>query len=49
MASSMNKRLAYIDIAKGIVILLMIYGHWDKTYTAIGIKEIFSFHMPFSS
>jgi acyltransferase len=40
----MNKRIGWIDIAKGITILLVIVGH-----TLIGYKVndyIYAFHMP---
>jgi len=47
-ASIPSKRIAYIDVAKGIGILLVILGH---NYTKAAIpgmeKFIFSFHMPF--
>ena len=43
-----SKRIAYLDIAKGIGILLVVLGH---NYVRISIpgmgKFIFSFHMPF--
>ena len=39
-----EKRLRYIDIAKGITILLMIVGHVVKNPTQL--STIFSFHMP---
>lgn len=38
-------RIEYVDLAKGLVMLLVIIGH---TYTPHGIKYgIYSFHMPF--
>lgn len=40
----MNKRLDYIDKAKGILIILMVIGHiWQKGYMH---NVIYSFHMP---
>ncbi len=39
-----KKRIAYLDIAKGIGILLMVAGH--VFYEGISRKIIFSFHMP---
>ena len=40
-----NKRIRYIDIAKGVSIILMIIGH---LYTPYGIGYIiYSFHIPF--
>ena len=39
-----EKREIFIDIAKGIAILLMIIGHVIKNFYAI--RFIFSFHMP---
>lgn len=40
----MNKRLDYIDKAKGILIILMVIGHiWQKGYMH---SVIYSFHMP---
>jgi len=43
---SSGRRLKYIDIVKGVAILLMIYGHWDTTYSSVDIRLIFSFHIP---
>jgi len=43
---SSGRRLKYIDIVKGVAILLMIYGHWDTTHSSVDIRLIFSFHMP---
>lgn len=44
-ASSSPNRLEYIDIAKGIAILLVIVGH-TFTIWKIKVNWIFSFHMP---
>lgn len=41
-----KQRVRYWDIAKGIVILLVILGHIENTNPII-IVAIFSFHMPF--
>lgn len=41
-----KKRANYIDIAKGVVILLVVYGH-AVTFQGIPFFIIFSFHMPF--
>lgn len=46
MGNYSNKRIKYWDIAKGIVILLVILGHIENTNPII-IVAIFSFHMPF--
>ena len=35
----MKKRLHYIDIAKGLLILMVIYGHIDGTATGLGISN----------
>lgn len=47
-ASIPSKRIAYLDVAKGIGILLVVLGH---NYVRISLpdlgKFIFSFHMPF--
>ena len=42
-----NKRVTYIDIAKGLAILCVIIGHTTQ-YIDIGIINpfVFSFHMP---
>lgn len=41
----MNKRIEYIDIAKGIAIIMVLLGHIDLC--PIGLKSsIYSFHMP---
>jgi len=43
----MNKRIEYIDIARGIGILLVVLGHNDFGYISLfGYKLIYSFHMP---
>ncbi len=43
----MSKRIEYIDIAKGIGILLVVMGHNDFGYISpFGYKVIYSFHMP---
>ncbi|MBK9924867.1 MAG: acyltransferase family protein [Anaerolineales bacterium] len=43
----MNKRIEYIDIARGIGILLVVLGHNDFGYiSAFVYKVIYSFHMP---
>ena len=45
MSESQKKRILWIDIAKGIAILLMVIGHVDNIHPYLkGI--IFSFHMP---
>lgn len=41
----MNKRLTYIDMAKGIGIILVLFGHLEYTYSKVLIW-ISSFHMP---
>ena len=42
------KRIAYLDVAKGIVILLVVLGHnYIKASAPEVGKFIFSFHMPF--
>lgn len=41
-----NKRILYWDIAKGIVINLVILGHISSLNLTV-IRAIFSFHMPF--
>ena len=44
----MNKRIEYIDIAKGIGILLVVLGHNSiKIEHPIVFRVIYSFHMPF--
>lgn len=40
-----KKRINYIDIAKGIALFLVIWGHLIP-YTTITFRVIFSFHMP---
>ena len=43
----MSKRIEYIDIARGIGILLVVLGHNDFGYISpFGYKLIYSFHMP---
>jgi fucose 4-O-acetylase-like acetyltransferase len=43
----MNKRIEYIDIARGIGILLVVLGHNDFGYISRFVyKVIYSFHMP---
>ena len=43
----MSKRIEYIDIARGIGILLVVMGHNDFGYVSpFGYKLIYSFHMP---
>jgi len=43
----MSKRIGYIDIARGIGILLVVLGHNDFGYISpFGYKLIYSFHMP---
>jgi len=43
----MTKRIEYIDIARGIGILLVVLGHNDFGYISpFGHKLIYSFHMP---
>jgi len=43
----MSKRIEYIDIARGIGILLVVLGHNDFGYiSSFGYKLIYSFHMP---
>ena len=41
----MNNRITWLDIAKGIVIILMIIGHTGIPHSVSNI--IFAFHMPF--
>lgn len=43
----MSKRIEYIDIARGIGILLVVLGHNDFGYISpFGYKLIYAFHMP---
>ena len=42
MALAASKRETHIDIAKGIAICLMVYGHVET----IGMGFIYLFHMP---
>jgi fucose 4-O-acetylase-like acetyltransferase len=47
-ASIPSKRIAYLDVAKGIGILLVILGHNYVKASVPGMEKfIFSFHMPF--
>lgn len=47
-ASIPSKRIAYLDVAKGIGILLVVLGHNYLKASVPGIEKfIFSFHMPF--
>lgn len=39
-----RERIAYIDIAKAICIILMVVGHWTTNSTLL--MYIYSFHMP---
>ncbi len=42
-----SKRIGYLDIAKGVGILLVVLGHNDlKAYAPLVFKIIYSFHMP---
>lgn len=41
-----KKRIQYLDIARGIAILLMIIGHCIYDRSTIAFKMIYSFHMP---
>ena len=41
-----RQRIAYIDIAKGIAIFLMVVGHSYSEYNSF-LTYIYSFHMPF--
>jgi fucose 4-O-acetylase-like acetyltransferase len=46
--STPSKRIAYLDVAKGIGILLVILGHNYVKASVPGMEKfIFSFHMPF--
>ena len=44
MQDNHNERIQYLDVAKGIGILLMIFGHIDRG--GIAQTWIYSFHMP---
>jgi len=47
-ASIPSKRIAYLDVAKGIGILLVMLGHNYVKASVPGMEQfIFSFHMPF--
>lgn len=41
-----DKRIEWLDSAKGIVIILMLYGHFDNIPCMVK-SVIYSFHMPF--
>jgi fucose 4-O-acetylase-like acetyltransferase len=42
-----SKRIGYLDIAKGLGILLVVLGHNDlKSYAPLVFKIVYSFHMP---
>ena len=44
---SISKRIEYIDIARGIGILLVVMGHNDfSLISPFLFKLIYSFHMP---
>lgn len=45
MENSKTERLAYIDVARGFVIILMLIGHANAPDPLV--KAIFGFHMPF--
>lgn len=45
MIDKKNERLAYIDVARGFVIILMLIGHANAPEPLV--KAIFGFHMPF--
>ena len=43
----MSKRIEYLDIAKGIGILLVVLGHNDFEVISVFVQRlIYSFHMP---
>ena len=49
MKSHQTSRIAYIDIAKGILIILVVVGHVTNAahYLTYGIKAVITaFHMP---
>lgn len=46
MPEKITPRIAWIDLAKGIVIILMVLGHIIDTDTDL-LKFIYVFHMPF--
>ena len=41
----MNERIVWVDIAKGVGIILVVFGHMIDGYSFLG-KYIWSFHMP---
>ena len=43
----MGKRDLTIDIAKGITIILMLFGHFNSLWDTKFFYMIFSYHMPF--
>ena len=45
MSETCNKRKDYIDLARGLVILLMLVGHSGAPQLCT--KMIYGFHMPF--
>lgn len=45
MENSKTERLAYIDVSRGFVIILMLIGHANAPDPLV--KAIFGFHMPF--
>ena len=43
----MSKRIEYLDIAKGVGILLVVLGHNDFEVISLFVQRlIYSFHMP---
>lgn len=48
LASKQTGRLAYIDMAKGFAIMLMVYGHAYSSYDVYSpiLTWLYSFHMP---
>lgn len=42
----MKERVEYIDVARGIAMLLVILGHCHQTVDCTLILIILSFHMP---
>ena len=43
----MNNRIEWIDIAKGIAIILVVYGHAGLANIPLREKWVCAFHMPF--
>ena len=43
----MNNRIEWIDIAKGIAIILVVYGHAGLANIPLLEKWVCAFHMPF--